>query len=55
MGVSPRDITMLRLLQSIARWFGDTFSHALGNPNERNPHPPPLVGMQPYSGDPHKH
>lgn len=54
MEVSPRGIAMLRLVQSIARWLGDTFSHALGNPNDRNPHPPPLVGIQPYSDHPHK-
>ncbi len=41
-------------LRSIRQWFGDTLSHAIGNPREEKMHLPPPIGAQPYRDAPEK-
>ncbi|MEB3158839.1 MAG: hypothetical protein VKK03_05190 [Synechococcus sp.] len=41
-------------LRGIRQWFGDTLSHAIGNPREEKMHLPPPIGAQPYRDAPEK-
>jgi|MDSW01.2.fsa_nt_gb hypothetical protein len=40
--------------RSIRQWFGETLSHAIGNPREEKMHLPPPIGEQPFRDSPVK-
>ena len=46
---------MTRLMALFGRWFGVSLAHAFGNPREEQQHLPPLIGVQPYSGERSRH
>ncbi len=46
---------MKQLMQVLNRWLGASVGNAFGNPLEERQHQPPLVGVQPYRDQPHRH
>ena len=46
---------MTRLIALFGSWFGVSLAHAFGNPREEQQHLPPLIGIQPYSGERSRH
>ena len=51
----PQRSLMKQLMQVLNRWFGASVGNAFGNPLEERQHQPPLVGVQPYRDQPHRH
>ena len=45
---------MQHLARALAHWFSNGLDHVFSTPLEDRQHPPPLVGVQPFSGDPAK-
>ena len=46
--------TMDLKLRGIRQWFGETLSHAIGNPREEKMHMPPPIGEQPFRDAPER-
>lgn len=45
---------MKHMAMALAHWFTNGFDHVFSTPLEDRQHPPPMVGVQPFSGMPYK-
>ncbi len=45
---------MKQMALAFAHWISNGFDHVFSTPLEDRLHPPPVVGVQPFTGTPHR-